>query len=53
MRLGFRFLSMREVVNDVLEISLFSLGLFDDFLLDPFEEVGVGRGGSCGSGDGG
>ena len=53
MRLGFRLLSMREVVNDVLEIGLFPLGLFDDFLLDPFEEVGVGRGGGCGSGDGG
>jgi len=44
---------MREVVDNVLEIGLFPLGLFDDFLLDPFEEVGVGRGGGCGSGDGG
>ena len=52
-RLGFRLLGMREVVDDVLEISLFPLGLFYDFLLDPFEEVGVGRGGGCGSGDGG
>ena len=52
-RLGFRLLSMREVVDDVLETGFFPLGLFNDFLLDPFEEVGIGRGGGCGSGDGG